>query len=66
MLNSKEHYELIAQFEKDFKKFPVANGRFDKEEKTLWAKRAVYQDGKVNELFMVYRSGYAFGKFVQL
>lgn len=58
MLATQEHYELMAMFEK------VAYGRMDKEAKELWAKGRVYQDGKVNELFLMYRNGYAYGKAV--
>ena len=55
-LLSKEHYELIEQFEKQF------NGRFDKEEKSIWAKGNIYQDGSVNQMFLLFRAGYALGK----
>lgn len=57
MLNTKEHYELMAQFDKEFK-----GARLDKETKDLWPKEIIYQDGRVNELFLAYRRGYAFGK----
>ena len=63
MLNKKEHYDLMAQFERD-----CANiGRFDKEPKDLWKPpiNAFYQDGQVNQLFLIYRKGYAFGKCVE-
>lgn len=56
MLKSKERYELIAAFERSRKE------RFDKEDKSLWAKGIVYQDGRVNALFLAYRDGYAYGK----
>lgn len=54
MLKSKEHYDLIAAFERSRKE------RFDKEEKSLWGKGIVYQDGRVNALFLAYRNGYAY------
>lgn len=54
---TKEHYDLIAMFEKEY-----PNGRHDKEPKDLWLKGNVYQDGKLNELFIAYRKGYAFGR----
>jgi hypothetical protein len=62
MLQTKEHYELIDQFERDCKQ---QIGRLDKEPKDLWARGIVYQDGHVNALFLVYRKGYAFGKCVE-
>lgn len=61
MLKSNEHHELIEQFEKDCRRFI---DRTDKEDKSLWSKGIIYQDGKTNGLFLVYRSGYAFGKVI--
>jgi len=61
MIQTKEHYELIAQFDLQFK-----SRRLDKEEdKSLWAKGFVYQDGQVNDLFLVFRQGYSFGRFTE-
>jgi hypothetical protein len=57
MLKTREHQDLMAQFEKDCKP-----GRTDKEAKEDWARGIIYQDGHVNELFKIYRMGYAFGK----
>lgn len=56
MLKTQEHQELIAMFERTF------TGRFDKEDKAIWPMGYVYQDGKLNELFLAYRNGYAYGK----
>jgi len=53
-LLGQEHYELMAQFEREH------SGRFDKEPKDLWARGHVYQDGRVNDLFLAYRRGYSF------
>lgn len=53
----KEHYDLMANFEKLFK-----HRRLDKEDKAMWPKGVVYQDGEVNQLFLAYRHGYALGK----
>lgn len=55
-LLGREHYELIEAFERDH------HGRFDKEDKSLWAKGHVYQDGRVNDLFVSFRLGYAFAR----
>ncbi len=57
MLNTKEHYDIMSQFEILFN-----HCRLDKENKELWGKGRVYQDGKVNDLFLAYRLGYSFGK----
>lgn len=59
MLNTQEHVDLVAQFERDCKP-----GRLDKEAREFWAKGQIYQDGHVNALFLVYRHGYAFAKAV--
>ncbi|WP_336974571.1 hypothetical protein [Alcaligenes sp. PF14] len=56
MLITKEHYDLMAAFERSHKE------RFDKEDKSLWPKGVIYQDGRVNELFQAYRHGYAYAK----
>lgn len=57
MLKTQEHYDLIAQFDREYK-----GRRLDKEDKHLWALGRIYQDGAVNELFLAYRRGYAFSK----
>lgn len=59
MLFSQEHYDLMDVFERQFK-----HRRLDKEQKELWPKGVIYQDGHVNELFLAYRSGFAYGKHV--
>lgn len=59
-LKDKEHYDLIAQFEKD--KLFTRSRRFDKEDKAFWPKGNVYQDGTTNELFLAYRAGCAYGR----
>lgn len=55
-LLSKEHYDLMAQFEREH------SGRFDKEDKALWPNGFIYQDGHVNELFLAYRRGYEYAR----
>lgn len=57
-LASKEHYDLIEMFEKEFK----GEGRFNKEDKSLWPKGNIYQHGEINRLFLAYRRGFAYGK----
>lgn len=59
MLKTQEHIDLIAMFEKE-----VRGSRLDKESKDLWARGIIYQDGRLNEMFLLYRKGYAFGKAV--
>jgi hypothetical protein len=57
-LNSKEHYDLMAMFEHEFR----GDFRLDKEDKTLWKKGHLYQDGNANLAFLAYRRGYAFAR----
>ena len=52
--HTKEHHDLMLSFERAFR-----GNRFDREEKSYWARGAVYQCGVTNELFKAYRMGYA-------
>lgn len=54
---TKEHYEIMAMFEKEMKGF-----RLDKEAKQDWTRGIIYQDGQVNQYFRIYRKGYALAK----
>jgi hypothetical protein len=56
-LLSKEHYELIAMFDREF-----SHLRLDKESKDIWSKGHIYQSGEANNLFLAYRRGFALGK----
>lgn len=56
-VGSQEHYELIAMFERE-----DWGMRLDKEEKAMWPKGYIYQNGETNRLFLAYRKGYAYGK----
>lgn len=59
-LHTEEHYELMAQFERDFKHLPTDR----KEPKELWPKGYIYCHGPTNDAFLAYRLGYAFGRAV--
>lgn len=62
MLKTQEHVDLIAMFERE----PEYKGRrLDKERKEFWTVGHVYQDGHLNELFLAYRRGYAYGKAIE-
>jgi len=56
MLNNKEHYDLMAAFERQH------SGRMDREDKSLWRRGVIYQDGHVNDLFLAFRRGYAYSQ----
>lgn len=61
-LLGKEHYEIMAAFERSFPQ----EGRKDKEDKELWEKGNIYQDGDVNRLFLAFRCGVSYGLSVEL
>ena len=61
MLNTKEFYDVMSQFEKHWL---VYGKRMDREDKELWTKQRYYQDGTVNQMFCCFLSGYALGKSV--
>ena len=52
--------DLMTMFEKEHR----GVGRLDKENKDLWSRGIIYQDGQVNTLFLTYRKGYLLGKQV--
>ena len=58
MLNTKEHYDLMIQFEKDFKY------KIEREDRNLWRNGVIYQNGETNNLFLAYRIGYTLGKAI--
>lgn len=62
MLKTQEHEDLIKMFERE----PEYKGcRLDKEAKSLWTMGRIYQDGHLNDLFLAYRRGYAYGKAIE-
>jgi hypothetical protein len=60
LLFSREGYELMAQFERDFKIdfTPFAT----KEYRSIWPAGNFYCHGPTNEKFLAYRKGYAYAK----
>ncbi len=60
-LNSKDHYDLIEYFERQFK----GNFRLDKEDKSMWPQGNVYQNGDANNAFLAFRHGYAYGRAIE-
>lgn len=54
-LGTKAHEELMRQFES------LKPGRVDREAKELWKDGHVYQNGEVNNLFLMFRQGVAYG-----
>jgi uncharacterized membrane protein len=62
-VGDKAFYDLLAMFEKIAKqKF---YGRLDREDKELWNQGIIYQDGRINELFVAFRLGYALAQSEQ-
>lgn len=56
-IGSKEHYEILDNFEKAYKHL-----RLEKEDKALWKKGRIYQNGEANALYQAYAAGYALGR----
>ena len=56
-LTSKEHYDLMTNFEQQFKTKPA------REPKELW-KHSIYCDGYINRDFLKFREGYALAKAI--
>lgn len=64
-IGSGEHDEMILSFDKYMKRSPIPC-RLDKEPKSEWVKRHIYQDGHTNDLFNLYAAGYALARCVYL
>jgi hypothetical protein len=56
-IGSKEHYDIMQQFEKNYNCVPLAK----EQDKELWKQGYIYQNGDVNNLFKAYRTGYSLG-----
>jgi len=56
-IGSKEHYEILEMFEKNF-----SNHRLDKEPFDLWKKGIIYQNGETNNLYKAFILGYSFAR----
>lgn len=56
-IGSKEHHEILKDFEKCFKEF-----RLDKENKDMWSKGHIYQSGEVNNMYKAFVRGYSSGR----
>lgn len=55
-LGTKGHEELMRHFESLYK-----GERLDREAKDLWKSGHIYQHGEVNNLFLAFRKGVAYG-----
>ena len=64
-IGTAEHDDLLAAFEKALRLANVC-GRLDREDKEMWPKRNFYQDGQINQMFLLYSAGYAMGRCVYL
>ena len=61
MIGTKEHYDILLSFEKNYK-----HKRLDREKnKELWKKCQIYENGEVNELYKAFILGYSLGKIYQ-
>jgi len=57
-IKDKEHYDLMNEFDKQFKVIPK------REPKELWAKGFLYQHGETNKAFIAFRHGYGLAKLI--
>jgi hypothetical protein len=60
LLFTKEHYEMMEHFEKD------APGRTNREPKENWSRHMFYENGEVNNAFLAFQRGVAYGRSVFL
>jgi hypothetical protein len=60
MIGTKEHYDLLNMFERSIAK----HHRKEREDKSLWKKGVIYQDGNVNNMYLAFISGYSYGRNV--
>ena len=58
-IGTKEHLDMMAMFERIF-----SDRRLDKEDRALWSRGNVYQNGDVNQLFLAFRQGVAYGSAI--
>jgi len=57
-IGSKEHYEILSNFEKNFKEM-----RLDREKNMdLWKIGQVYENGETNKMYQAFIMGYSFGR----
>ncbi len=57
-IGSKEHYEILFNFEKNFKEM-----RLDREKNIdLWKIGQVYENGETNKMYKAFIMGYSFGR----
>lgn len=59
-IGSKEHYEILENFEKQFSQYNLTR----EENKDLWKKGYVYANGETNKLYQGFLSGYAFARCI--
>jgi hypothetical protein len=57
-LLSTEHYAMMEFFERTMK----GRWRLDREDKSMWAKGRIYQNGEANAAFLIFRQGVAYGE----
>ena len=65
-LHSKEFYEIMSDFEKNIKHYPVSVGSqgIKREEKENWKMQHYYCDGNLNNAFRLFLCGVVLGKIL--
>lgn len=60
-VGTKEFYDILSQFEKNY-----YHMRLDKEPADAWAKGTIYQNGETNNIYQAYMLGYSLGRVVYM
>ena len=60
-VGSKEFYDVLAQFEQTYK-----YKKLTREDKSLWSRGQVYENGAINELYKAFAAGYANGRLAYM
>jgi hypothetical protein len=65
-IGTKEHYDMLDQFEHDIHLLATFRGSFAREHSRHWLQGNFYCDGHTNDLFKAYCFGYAHARSVYL
>lgn len=61
-IDSKEFCDLMKFFEEKALPLTYIRGTKEKENREYWLKQHYYKNGQVNDAFMMFLSGYQYGK----
>lgn len=64
-IGSKEFYDMMDNFENNKNNLPYT-GSFEREDKSMWVRGQIYQDGKTNSFFQCFMLGYQLGRLTYM